>query len=85
MRRGDQKSPKQIKSEIEISKDKLFFINRIVAGSTQAKWYLVQVDMDHSDTIEMRDFEVYQHRWYIKHHEDCTQHRTMEFRFWLDF
>ena len=37
LRRGDQRSLRQLKSEIESSKEKLFFIRHIVAGSTQAK------------------------------------------------
>ena len=46
IRRGGKRALGQLKSELESSKDKLFFINYIPAGSTQAKWYLVQVDMD---------------------------------------
>ena len=35
--RGDQRALRQIKSEIESSKDKLFLINHISAGSAQSK------------------------------------------------
>ena len=41
--RVDQRALIYLLSEIEISKDKLFFINHIDAGSSQAKSYLVQV------------------------------------------
>ena len=44
--RGYQRSLIQLKSDIEKSKDKLFFIKHIAAGSSQAKWYLLHVDMD---------------------------------------
>ena len=59
LRRGEQRALRHIKSEIESSKDKLFFIKHISAGSTQAKWYLVHVDTDQLDFIDMRDYEVY--------------------------
>ena len=49
--RGGQRELRQTKSEIESSKDKLFFIKHISAGSTQDKWYLVQVNMDQLDPI----------------------------------
>ena len=75
---------KQLEGEIESSKDKIFIIKHISAGSTQAQWYLIQVDMDQSDMVSMRDFGVYQCRWYIRHQEDCTQNCTMECRFWMD-
>ena len=48
-----------IKPEIVSSKDKIFFIKHIEAVSTQAKWYLVQVDMDPMDIIYMRGYGVY--------------------------
>ena len=49
--RGDQRALTQIEIEIDISEDKPFFIKIVYAGSTQAKWYLVQVDMDQSDPV----------------------------------
>ena len=56
---GGQIALSQLKRDIEISKDKLFFIKHIAAGSTQSKWYLVQVDMYQLYPIDMRDYEVY--------------------------
>ena len=58
-RQGDQRALRQLKNEIESSNDKLFFINHIAAGSTQAKCYLVQVDMEELYPIDMRDYGVY--------------------------
>ena len=55
---GDKRALRNLKSEIETSKGNLFFINNIAAGSTQAKWYLVQVNMDQSDPIDMRDYGI---------------------------
>ena len=79
---GDQRAPRQIKSEIESSKDKIFLITHILARSTQAKWYLVQVDMDQLDPIDMRDYGVYRCRWYIRYHKDFTPNCAIEFIIW---
>ena len=57
--RGDQRALRQLKIEIESSKDKLFFTKHIYVGSTQAKWYLIQVDMDQSDPFSIRDYGMY--------------------------
>ena len=38
--------PQTLYSDIQASKDKLFFIQYIPAGTIRAKWYLVQVDME---------------------------------------
>ena len=46
IRRGDQRALRQLKSETESLNDKLFLINHIAPGSTQAKCYLLLVDMD---------------------------------------
>ena len=56
---GDQRAQRHLKSKYESSKDKIFFIKKIAAGSTQTKWYLVQVDMDQLDPIGMSDYGVY--------------------------
>ena len=40
--------------------------------------------MDQSDPIYMRDYGLYQCRWYIRHHDNCTHPRKMKCRFWLD-
>ena len=46
VRRGDQRALRQVKVNIEKSKDRLFFVKHIAAGSAQAKCYLVQVDIE---------------------------------------
>ena len=46
LRQGDQRAIIHLKSDIEVSKYKLFFINHMPEGSTQTKCYLVQVDID---------------------------------------
>ena len=56
---GDQRLLSQLKSDIERSKDKLFLIKHMSAGLTHAKWYLVQVDMNQSDPVSMRNYGVY--------------------------
>ena len=56
---GYQRELIQLKSNIEISKDKFFFIKNIFAGSNQTKWYLVQVDMHHLEPFSMRNYGVY--------------------------
>ena len=83
LRQGDQRALRQLKRKIESSNNKLFFVKHISAGSTQAIIYLVQVDMEQSDPIDMRDYGVYPCRWYIINHKYFTQHRTMECCFWL--
>ena len=62
LRRLDQRSLRKLKSEIESSKDKLFFIKHMATGSPQTKCYLLQVDMDQLGTINMRDYGVYRCR-----------------------
>ena len=58
LRRDDQRALKYLKSEIESSKDKLFIIKHISAGSTQAKWYLVQMYMDQLYPVSVRYYWV---------------------------
>ena len=43
------------------------------SGSTQTKWYLVQVDMDQSDPFYMKNYGVYLCRCYIRKYEDCKK------------
>ena len=59
LRRGDQIALIQQKIDIEISKDKIFFIKNISEGSTHKKWYLVQVDMNQSNPVYVRNYGVY--------------------------
>ena len=59
LRQGDQRALIQLKSEIKSSMDTNLFIKYISAGSTRAKWYLVQVDMNQLDPIDMKDYGVY--------------------------
>ena len=33
-----------------------FFINHVSAGSSQGKWYLVQLYMEQSDPVTMRNY-----------------------------
>ena len=73
-----------LKIDIETSNKKLFFIKHRDTGSEQAKWYLVQVDMDKSDPVTTRDYGVYQCQWYTRHHKDCTKYPIMECRFGPD-
>ena len=54
LRRRNQIALIQIKSDIEISKDDLFFIKNIVLQLTQAKQYLVEVAIEQSDPVDMR-------------------------------
>ena len=62
IRRRDQRALINIKSDIEKSKDKLCFIKHVAVGSAQDKWYLLQVDIDKSDLVIIRDYGVYQCR-----------------------
>ena len=59
LRWGDQIALRQLKSVVKSSKDKLFFIKYKSSGSTKSKWYLVQVDKDQSDLVDMKDYGVY--------------------------
>ena len=54
LRWGDQRARRQLKIEMKSSKDNLFFIKKISAGSTKDKWYLIQVDMNQSYPVSMR-------------------------------
>ena len=84
LRWGNKKAMQLLKNYIENSNDNLFFVKHITTGSAQAKWYLVQVDMDQSDPVTMRYYMVYQCRWYIRHREDFANHPIMECLFWSE-
>ena len=71
IRGGDLRPLSQIKSDIKRSKDKLFLIKHMSAGSTHAKWYLVQVDMEQSNPVSMSNYGAYGFRWYIIQYEEC--------------
>ena len=71
-----------LKIDIENSNKKIFFIKHRDTGSEQAKWYLVQVDMDQSDPVTIKYYRVYRCQWYIRHHEDCTKRPITECCFW---
>ena len=62
----------------------MFFIKHMSAGPTQTKWYLVQMDMYQSCSASIRNYEVYECRWYIIHHKDLNKHPTAECRFLTD-
>ena len=82
IRGGNQREFIQIKSYIEGSKDKHFFIKHRSAGSTQIKWYLLQVDMVQSYPVNIRDYGVYRCWWYIRHLEDFTKRPIIKCCFW---
>ena len=48
------------------------------------RWYLVQVDWEEMDPVEAWWQEVYQCKWWIKHHQDSASCKTKECRFWLE-
>ena len=54
------------------------------ARSTKTKCYLVQVDMDLSETVAMSNYEVYHSRWHIRQYKDFNKHPTMGCHFWPD-
>ena len=56
--RGDQISLRLLKSDIEKSKENIFFINHRASGSTHAEWYLVKVDQDQFDPVSMKYYRV---------------------------
>ena len=78
LRRGDQRELSQLKRDIEISKDRLFLINQMYAGSTWTKRYLVLMDTDQSYPVDMKNYGVYHFQWYIRKYEDCNKYPTME-------
>ena len=56
LRKGDQRALRQLKSEIDILKDKFIFIKHTYSGSTQDKWYLILVNIDQSDPVAIMGF-----------------------------
>ena len=48
----------------------------------RTEWYLVQVDMDQSYPVDIRNYGVYHFQWQIRKYEDCNKYPTMECRFW---
>ena len=54
LRSADQRSQKQLKMDIEIMHDNLFFIKQMPEGLALDKWYFVQVDKENSDPVFMR-------------------------------
>ena len=79
--RGDQISPIQLKSYIERSNYTLFLIKHTYSGSSQAKWYLIQVYMHKSYPVTMRGYGVYHYQWYFIEYEYLTKHPTMRCQF----
>ena len=59
IRRGEKRALKLLNSDIEKSKDKLFFIMHRAAVSSQDECYLVQDDRGQSYLVTMRDYGVY--------------------------
>ena len=55
----DKRALQILKSDYKNSNNDIFFINNISTVSAQAKWKLVQVDMDQSYWVIMRDYGVY--------------------------
>ena len=84
LRWGNQRALQLIKSNIEKPKDNLFFVKQRATGSAQAKYYLVEVDMDQLYPVTMIDYGVYRCWWYIRHHEVCTKLPIMECIFWTE-
>ena len=80
--RGYQRALSQLKSGIERSQDRIFFIKHMSAGSTHTIWYFVQVDMEQSYPTNMRNYGVYRCLWYIRKYADFRKYPTMECRFW---
>ena len=79
---GEQRALRQIKSNIEKSKDKLFLTKHTTEGSERDKWYLLQFYMDSSDPYSMSNYGVYGFQWYIRQYDNCTKHPTTECHFW---
>ena len=84
LRQDDQRAISQLKIDIKISNDEIFFIKNMSAGSTHTKCYLVKVDMDQLELGSMRDYEVYCFQWYIRQYEYCNKYPTMKCRFWSE-
>ena len=55
----DKRALQILKSDYKNSNNDIFFINNISTVSAQAKWKLVQVDMDQSYWVIMRYYGVY--------------------------
>ena len=58
LKQDDQRSLSQLKSNIERSNDKLFFIKHMSTGLTHSKWYLLQVNIYQSEPFSMRNYGV---------------------------
>ena len=71
-----------MKTDIEKSKDKLFFMKYMHVGLTGGKCYLLQVDMNQSDPFAMKDYGVYQCQWYIKTQQGMHQSPYNGMLFW---
>ena len=73
---------RHLKEKIASSLNKLFFISYTPTGQVAAQWYLVQVDLDESDTEVMDKFGVYCMKFYICHHQDSTHKSICSCRYW---
>lgn len=67
---------------VRASKDKLFFIKRQLYGEQQARWYLVQVDLDETDPQSALQFGRYHCKWHVRHADDSLKVKTRFARFW---
>ena len=84
LRRGDQRSLWHLKSDIEISNDNLSLIKHIPEGLAQAKWYFLQVYMDNSYHVAVKEYGAYRFWWHIRQYDECTKHPAMECCFWTE-
>ena len=73
---------RHLKEKIASSLNKLFFISYTPTGQVAAQWYLVQVDLDESDTEVTDKFGVYLVKFYIRHHQDSTHKSICSCRYW---
>ena len=78
-------SSQSIHQSIKESTDRLFFVKYVVAGTMRPKWYLVQVDLEATSTLNLEPEAtgVYFCVFLAKHPNDAQ--KTDEFsRFWPD-
>ena len=73
---------KELWTEITLSTDKLFFLQRREPGKQQADWHLIQIDLDETDPQKAKQLGEYHIRYYIRQYEDAKKRRVMDCRYW---
>jgi hypothetical protein len=68
--------------DIELSQDKLFFIQRHDTGRPRPEWHLVQVDLDETNPRTAKQNGEYHVKYYIRNYQQSKRRATRACKYW---